>query len=194
MRWGYPWRGLLVALTLSILGHVWVGLIWRAPVVPQALLSDGPDSTSVVTPSVFKVQLISAESGKIANAKRPVSDAPSPARLESSNPQPEVADQAEGLQIGIFVPSAKLDSPLVPMSAPDTSQLRGLSFSGLPIRLRLLVTATGQVAEVFILQAAPQDAEALAHIQAMFMDTAYIPGQMAGKPVAAQVDMELLLN
>jgi len=28
----------------------------------------------------------------------------------------------------------------------------------------------------------------------MFMDTAYIPGQMAGKPVAAQVDMELQLN
>ena len=194
MRWVYQWRGLLLAATLSILGHVWLGLIWRAPVDPQALLSGSHDSNPLVTSSVFKVQWISEASETVAMAQQPTRAEPSPSLGTAPHPEPEVPDAAEGLQLGMFVPSAKLDSPLVPMSAPDTSQLRGLSFSGLPVRLRLLVTATGQVAEVLILQAAPQDAEAVTHIQTMFMDTAYIPGQMAGKPVAAQVDMELQLN
>jgi len=96
--------------------------------------------------------------------------------------------------MGVFVPSSKLDSPLVPMSAPDTSRLDGLNFSGQLIRLRLLVNAAGQVAEVLVLQAAPEDADAVDHIKAMFFATTYIPGRLHGKPVAAQLDMELQLG
>jgi hypothetical protein len=190
MGWVYQWRGVLLALTLSILGHVWVGFVWSAPVVPPTLLSMSDASSPVVMPLVVRVRWISVASDAVAVAPQPTSTTP-PEQPTTATPEPETP---EGLRVGAFVPSAKLDSPLVPMSAPDTSQLKGLFFSGQPIRLRILVTATGHVAEVLVLQAAPQDEEAVTHIKTMFLDTAYIPGQVDGKPVAAQLDMELQLG
>jgi hypothetical protein len=80
------------------------------------------------------------------------------------------------------------------MSAPDTNQLDGLYFSAQAIRLRLLVTAAGRVAEVQILQAAAEDADSVEHLKAMFFATTYIPGRLHGQPVAAQLDMELQLG
>lgn len=190
MGWVYQWRSVLLALTLSILGHVWVGFVWSAPVVPPTLLSVSGASSPVAVPSVVKVRWISLESDVGAIAQPPTSTMP-PGPPTAATSEPETP---EGLLMGAFVPSAKLDGPLVPMSAPDTSQLKGLFFSGQPIRLRILVTATGQVAEVLILKATPQDEDAVTHIKTMFMDTAYIPGQVDGKPVAAQLDMELQLG
>lgn len=190
MGWVYQWRSVLLALTLSILGHVWVGFIWSAPVAPPTLLSVSGASSPVVMPSVVKVRWVSLASDAGAIAQQPTSATP-PAQPTAVTSEPEAP---AGLRMGTFVPSAKLDSPLVPMSAPDTSQLKGLFFSGQPIRLRILVTATGQVAEVLILKAAPEDEEAVTHIKTMFMDTAYIPGLVNGEPVAAQLDMELQLG
>lgn len=93
-----------------------------------------------------------------------------------------------------FVPSNALDAPVVPMSAPDTSRLDGLGFSGRPIRLRLLIEANGHVLDVLTLQSAPEDARAIAHIKAMLQDTAYIPGRLQGTPVRTQLDLELQLT
>jgi hypothetical protein len=93
-----------------------------------------------------------------------------------------------------FVPSGELDSPVVPMSAPDTSRLDGLSFSGAPIRLRLLIETNGHVLDVLTLQSAPEDALTIEHIKAMLQDTAYIPGRLRGSLVPAQLDLELQLS
>lgn len=93
-----------------------------------------------------------------------------------------------------FVPASELDAPVVPMSAPDTSRLDGLGFSGFPIRLRLLIAADGQVLDVLTLQSAPEDAQSIEQIKAMLQDTAYIPGRLQGKPVRTQLDLELKLS
>jgi len=98
------------------------------------------------------------------------------------------------LSAQVFVPASELDAPVVPMSAPDTSRLDGLGFSGFPIRLRLLIAADGQVLDVLTLQSAPEDAQSIEQIKAMLQDTAYIPGRLQGKPVRTQLDLELKLS
>jgi hypothetical protein len=185
--WIYKNRGLLMAVTLSLLGHLWVGLIWQAPVMPPKLwtLSNASELSSSV-----KIRWIRKEADAPTISQQATS---AEASAQPSGAAPE-QDMPQGLQLGKFVPSSKLDTPLVPMSAPDTSQLTGLHFSGQPIRLRLLVATNGRVAEVLILQAAPEDEDAITHVKAMFMDTAYIPAQLDGKPVAAQLDLELQLS
>jgi len=189
MGWAYQWRGVLLALALSVLGHVWVGFIWRAPVVPPMLLTASGASGPVPIQAVTRVRLVSLGTDAAADSLPQATEPPSPLADTSLSPQ-----ESGGLQMGAFVPSAKLDSPLVPMSAPDTSRLEGLYFSGQPIRLRLLVTDTGRVAEVLTLHAVAEDEEAVAHIKAMLLDTTYSPGRLDGKPVAAQVDMELRMD
>lgn len=94
----------------------------------------------------------------------------------------------------VFVPSSELDAPVVPMSAPDTSRLDGLSFSGQSIQLRLFIDTGGRVLDVQTLQSAPEDARAIAQIKAMLQDTTYIPGRLRGDKVPAQLDLELLLS
>lgn len=80
------------------------------------------------------------------------------------------------------------------MSAPDTGLLDGLAFSGLPIRLRLLIDADGHVLQILTLQSAAEDALAIEYIKAMLQDTAYIPGRLLGTPVRTQLDLELQLT
>ena len=92
------------------------------------------------------------------------------------------------------MPSGLLDAPVVPMSAPDTRRLQSLVFTGLPIRLRLLIDDAGQVVEVLTLQAVDGDTENIEHIKAMLKDTAYIPGRLHGTPVGTQLDLELQFN
>ena len=106
-----------------------------------------------------------------------------------------VAPAADGAQSAlVFVPTSELDAPVVPMSAPDTSRLDGLGFSGFPIRLRLLIAADGHVLDVLTLQSAPEDAQSIEQIKAMLQDTAYIPGRLQGRPVRTQLDLELKLS
>jgi hypothetical protein len=80
------------------------------------------------------------------------------------------------------------------MSAPDTSRLDGLSFSGQRILLRLFIDVTGRVLDVHALQSAPEDASSVEQIKAMLRDTAYIPGRLQGQQVAVQLDLELQLS
>jgi hypothetical protein len=187
-RWVYQWRGVLLATLLVLLGHVWIGFIWRVAVVPSAPMVAKPGSA----PTAAVLRFISMAPAQAVVSAAPPSAVSMPSELSAA--AQGTGPESEGLQMGVFVPSAKLDSPLVPMSAPDTNQLDGLNFSGQLIRLRLLVNAAGQVAEVLVLQAAPEDAEAVEHIKAMFFATTYIPGRLHGQPVAAQIDMELQLG
>ncbi len=105
-----------------------------------------------------------------------------------------IAEGVEPTTADAFVASEQLDRPIVPKSAPDTGQLEGLGFSGFPIRLRLLIDALGQVVDVAVLQAQSGDEEAVAHLKAMFFATAYIPGQLHGRPVPSRTDIELSLG
>jgi hypothetical protein len=191
MSWVCRWRGILLAFALSVMGHAGVGFVWHTQAVSPMLLTPSSVAGHMLAQPVEVVRLVS--SSTVTNSHLPPLTAqPMPAEpLGDSTPSQQEPD---GLQMGAFVRSSKLDSPLVPMSAPDTSLLDGLHFSGHPIRVRIFVADSGRVVEVLTVNAAPEDDDAVAHIKAMFLDTAYIPGRMDGKPVAAQLDMELQLD
>lgn len=89
-----------------------------------------------------------------------------------------------------FEPSTALERSAVPRSAPDTSLLEGLPFSGLPIRLRVFVDRSGTVVDVRVLQTA--EAEAVAEsVRRMFLATAFIPGRLRGQDVGSWQDIEI---
>lgn len=89
-----------------------------------------------------------------------------------------------------FEPSTALERSAVPRSAPDTSLLEGLPFSGLPIRLRVFVDRSGTVVDVRVLQTA--EAEAVAEsVRRMFLATAFIPGRLRGQDVGSWQDVEI---
>lgn len=136
-----------------------------------------------------------------ADMRRPLSEEAqqnAPGSLLPARPamgaQPRPAEPEGSARPADFVPSSALDTPVVPMSAPDTSRLDGLSFSGQRILLRLFIDGTGRVQDIHTLQSAPEDAPAVEQIKAMLRDTAYIPGRLQGKQVAVQLDLELQLS
>jgi hypothetical protein len=83
------------------------------------------------------------------------------------------------------------------MSAPDPQWLDTLAdqpISGLPVRLRLFITAAGTVVGVEPVEISELDAFALPALQAMFRDTAFVPGRYQGRDVASQIELELQLD
>jgi hypothetical protein len=93
-----------------------------------------------------------------------------------------------------YLPASALDRPALPRSAPDTHLLDDVPLSGLPLQLRIYIDRHGQVTEVQLLQAHPDDTGALAALQRMFSATAYIPGRLGGQDVASFVDIELQIS
>lgn len=83
------------------------------------------------------------------------------------------------------------------MSAPDARWLDALAnqpISGLPLRLRLFITAVGEVVAVEPVEVSELDAFALPTLAAMFRDTAFLPGRHQGRDVASQIELELQLD
>ncbi|MCX7277606.1 MAG: hypothetical protein NTZ15_09840 [Burkholderiales bacterium] len=180
MAWVKKQRVLVGAILLSVLGHLaaWWGL--------QSAKPRAPPVAAVQAAPVLQVQLLATPSAvatitQAARAPAPLLAYPHPVPAVQAEPDP-------------FIPAELLDHPLVPRSAPDTALLDGLSFTGLPVRLRLYVDALGRVVDVVVLQADAGDEEAVAHMKAMFLATAYIPGQLQGAVVPARQDIELSLG
>jgi hypothetical protein len=92
------------------------------------------------------------------------------------------------------LPTSALDIPPMPRSAPDEQYVEHVHRSGLPIRVRLYIDATGSVTETSLLGAAPGDEEAADQVMAMFRDTAFSPGRLQGREVASYIDIELVLE
>jgi hypothetical protein len=184
MQLGMAWmkrRGVLAgAILLSLLGHMaaWWGLQFAVPPAPPA--------AAVQAAPVLQVQLLASPSAVATITQAASVSASSAAYL---HPAPAVLAEPDP-----FIPAELLDHPLVPRSAPDMALLDGLSFTGLPVRLRLYVDALGHVVDVVVLQADAGDEEAVTHMKAMFLATAYIPGQLQGAVVPARQDIELSLG
>lgn len=181
-------QGGFLAMLVSVAAH---GGAWLACDAWQRTQSENTHMSSVMSRTGVAVRLLSAvptiqaEPGRqtAMNSNRaPVLAAPSP---------PIAAPIGSPSR---FIPADQLDGPVVPKSSPDTNLLRGLYFSGLPIQLRILIDETGQVQYVVALQSTTSDMPAVEQIKAMFMDTAYIPGRLHGKPVPTQVDLELRVS
>lgn len=186
MERGFHWRRGLLALAVSVSGHGAAVLFWHTKPLQAPALQAGRMSPGVGAEPVVTLRLVSADAEGAPPLAAPAQSVP----LASPQVLP-YSPVATGL---VFVPSGRLDRPLVPMSAPDTSRLDGLHFSGLPIRLRLLIDASGQVIDVLTLMAATDDEDAVERIKAMLFATAYIPGRLNGVAVAAQLDLELQLD
>lgn len=77
-----------------------------------------------------------------------------------------------------------------PRSAPDLEQLHGLAFSGLPMRIRLLIDDHGRVTDAKVLEASEAD-NVTAAVLRVFEQTAFVPARRNGTDVASELDIEL---
>lgn len=128
----------------------------------------------------------------------PAAPAMTVVRVLAEAPMKDVAPPAAALpQRAAAAPmpaaSAPAHAPLrtaQPRSAPDFESLRGLAFSGLPMRLRLVIDASGRVTDVTMLQSAesPDVEDALRRV---FLATGFVPARRGDVDVAATKDIEI---
>lgn len=148
--------------------------LWRAPETAPAAATPAPE------PRPSPISL-----------KQP--PAPAEATQASRPPEPPVARRQAStvvLRGEAYLGPAELDQVALPRSAPDTSQIEGLPWSGVPLRLRLFVDARGEVVEVAVLQTADVE-EVVGHVRRMFLSTGFIPARAHGLDVASYKDVEL---
>lgn len=86
-------------------------------------------------------------------------------------------------------PAGLLDRAALPYSEPDWQALDGCVTSGLPLRLRLYISARGEVERVQALQVAAEDEELLQRLDAVFRATRYVPGRRENADVASYTDI-----
>jgi hypothetical protein len=110
------------------------------------------------------------------------------ARAEAA-PSNSVATKAAPTN-GEFLAPEDLERVALPRSAPDTTMIAGLPWSGIPMRLRLYVNAAGTVVDVAVLQTADED-DVVEKVRQMFLATAFIPTRAHGMDVASYKDIEL---
>lgn len=127
-----------------------------------------------------------------ASAGPPASDASAPAEAEA--PSSDATKQvgiltASAPGLGIYRPSAALDVPVRTRSAPDLSLLNGLTWSGLPLRIRLFIDANGKVVDVQVLASA-EEPEVVERVRQMFLATGFTGGTEHGQPVPSFKDIE----
>ena len=128
-----------------------------------------------------------------APAPVPALEQPRPART----PRPDRRASDNTSTTGLFLPASALDRRPTPVSTPDPRWLDTLAdqpISGLPLRVRLFITAEGQVVRVEPVEVSALDAVALPALDAMFRDTAFLPGRHQGRDVASQIELEVQLD
>jgi hypothetical protein len=87
------------------------------------------------------------------------------------------------------VPAALLDRSPLPVSAPDERWLDGTVSSGLPLQIRLLIDAQGQVLSVTADEVQDIDQPWFQQVQAMLLATRFLPGQLHGMAVPTRLDL-----
>ncbi len=88
---------------------------------------------------------------------------------------------------------AQLDQPARTRSAPDLSLLNGLSWSGLPIRLRLFIDTSGTVVDTQVLQSGEAE-DVVERVRQMFLATGFTAGTVHGQQVPSYKDIEILVG
>jgi len=177
------------ALLLSVLGHAALCAAWFAW-APAPSPSASQETT--VFAQVHILPGVSEAPPEHEHGPEPVA-APKLQATAPARPAPQPLIEA-ARPPDLFIPSNQLDRPLLPKSEPDLQRLEGLAFTGYPIRLRLFVNTEGQVVDVAVLQVQPGDEDAVAQMKAMFLATAYMPGQLHGQLVPSWTDIELSLG
>ncbi len=111
-------------------------------------------------------------------------------RIAVATPAPKFVGAAavEG-----FMSPRYLDVVARPRSAPDTTILEGLPWSGVPMRLRLFVGATGSVVDVMVLHASDEE-DVVQRVRKMFLETAFVAARSNGVDVASYKDVEITVG
>jgi hypothetical protein len=165
----------VLALHVTALAH-WPHSVGTVPTAPPTL------------PRVTARTLVE----RPAPAPVPVLEQPHPIR--TPRPDHRASDPSPA---GLFLPASALDRRPTPVSTPDPRWLDALAdqpISGLPLRVRLSITAEGQVVGVEPVEVSALDAVALPALDAMFRDTAFLPGRRQGRDVASQIELEVRLD
>lgn len=92
-----------------------------------------------------------------------------------------------------FLSPPELDFAARPRSAPDTTRLEGLRWSGVPMRLRLFVDASGTVVDVVVLQSRDAD-DVVQRVREMFLATGFIAARANGLDVASYKDVDIAVG
>ena len=166
-----------------------VGLVTR--VEPRGRVT--PD----VVLSVRTAVLPATPAATVAVPVRSPAPVPAPPVKPATRTVDDTAPDEPATSPVTFLPADRLDRRPTPVSAPDLRWLDALAdqpVSGLPLRLRLFITATGEVVAVEPVEVSELDAFALPALEAMFRDTAYVPGRYQGRDVASQIDLEVQLD
>jgi hypothetical protein len=169
------------AVRIVVLGPV------AEPRVARPLLGAAPDSAPPLTrvpPPDGPAFAPAAVPEPLAVATR---SALAPERVAPAPPSPRIRTIAPTHE---FLSPAEVDRIAIAFPSPEISSLSGLSWSGMPIRLRLFIAASGQCVDVKVLRAS-EDADTLERLRRMFLDTHFLPARRAGADVDSYRDIEL---
>lgn len=159
-------------------------------VEPQAAAPQRPPATTESAKAPSRVPSAPPQ-GHVTATPEPLAvetrSALAPERQASAPPAPQEPTIAPAHD---FLSSAQVDSIAIAFPSPDISSLSGLSWSGLPIRLRLFVDASGRCVDVQFLRAS-EDAGTLERLRQMFLATHFLPARRGGADVDAYRDIEL---
>jgi hypothetical protein len=122
---------------------------------------------------------------EISDAVQGQAPAPGPAA-----PSPS---RAGARPVTAFLSPAELDLAARPRSAPDTTRLEGLQWSGVPMRLRLFVDAGGTVVDVLVLQSR-DTADVVQRVREMFLATGFIAARANGLDVPSYKDVDVAVG
>ena len=156
-------------------------------VLVAAKRDDGPTVPEASTPRARTI----AEHR--AAAPRTRAAGASDAAVAATSPTPAVLPDEQAAAIGIYRAATALDIPVRTRSAPDITQLAGLSWSGLPLRLRLFIDAEGTVVDARVLQSAESD-DVAERVRRMFLATGFTAGVQGGQAVPSYKDIELTIG
>lgn len=172
------------------------GVLLAHALLLQALQPPPVRATAPPAPAPWQVRLVPpARAPMPPTAARPAHAAaarPGPARGRPG-PPPDTPDIATATE-------ARPDIAARPVSAPDLGLLEQdqalaeLLPSGLPMRLRLTIDASGQLDRLEALQIDDGDRALLPALQRMFAATRFLPARRGGREIASQLDIELRLD
>ena len=113
-----------------------------------------------------------------------------PARAGHAEPLPS---NGSARPVQAFLSPAELDLAARPRSAPDTTRLEGLQWSGVPMRLRLFVDANGTVVDVVVLESRDA-ADVVQRVREMFLATGFIAARANGLDVPSYKDVDIAVG
>lgn len=190
----HRWLALAGLTVVCVLVHGLIFKVWTGPMPAALVAAQGPAPAAVLTRFIVEARALQP-AAPLTQVVRLAAVAPARAANRSRDDATPAADAAAPLLSQAFhLPSDALDIGPMPKSSPDERYVEEVHRSGLPILVRLFVESDGVVSSAQVLSNAPGDETAAQSVVAMFRDTAFIPGRLAGRDVAAYIDIEIVLE